>query len=356
MKERLLVINPGSTSTKLAIFEGDAVLKTQNLSHDAEELAPCRRIADQLPLRLRIIREFIARQKLTVGDFSAIVGRGGLLKPIPGGTYRVNDKMAADLIAGNYGEHASNLGGVIAKELADEAGIPAFIVDPVVVDELDPVARVTGLPGMTKRSVFHALNQKAVAKRFAAEIGRSYATMNLVVAHLGGGISVGCHRQGRVVEVNNALDGTGPFSPERTGTVQAGQFVRLVQEQGWDAQQVQRVLAGQGGVVAHLQTSDMREVERRIAAGDEGALLIHDAMAYQIAREIAAAAVAVKGCVDYILLTGGIAHSKLLTGKIIEACQFVAPVNVYPGEDELQALAEGAYRILRGAETLGQYE
>lgn len=355
MSYRILVINPGSTSTKLAIYENEQEVDKENLTHSPEELAPYERIIDQLPLRIRVIQEFLASRSLTTDDFQAIAGRGGFLKPIAGGTYRVNAVMAAELSTGQYGEHASNLGGIIAKNLADEAGIPAFIVDPVVVDELAAVARITGLPEMPKRSVFHALNQKAVAKRFAAAHGQKYESLNLLVAHLGGGISVGCHHHGRVVEVNNALDGTGPFSPERTGTVQAGQFYRLILDKNWSLAQVKKALAGQGGIVAHLGTSDVREVERRLAANDAQAQLIHDALAYQVAREIAAAAVAVKGQVDHILLTGGIAHSALLTGKISDSVQFIAPVTVLPGEDELQALAEGAYRILSGQEQPQEY-
>jgi butyrate kinase len=290
---------------------------------------------------------------LKAADFAAIVGRGGLLKPVVSGTYAVNEAMLTDLKSGEYGIHASNLGGVLANLLAKEACCPAFIVDPVVVDELTPVARLTGLPEMPRQCIFHALNQKAVAKRFAAEKGKAYEELNLIVAHLGGGISVGCHAKGQVVEVNNALNGDGPFSPERAGTVQAMQFAKMVKERSLD--DIKKLLAGKGGLVAHLGTNDAREVERRIHEGDKQAELVYDALIYQIARYIAANSVAVNGKIDYILLTGGIAYSKYLTARLIEKVQFIAPVEVLPGEDELQALAEGAYRVLTSKEQAKTY-
>lgn len=353
MSERILAINPGSTSTKIGIFEGTVEQRTINLSHSAEELARFETINDQLAYRLGAIQEVLKEEGLEAADFAAIVGRGGLLKPVVSGTYRVGEALLADLTSAEYGAHASNLGGVLADLLAKEACCPAFIVDPVVVDELAPLARLTGLPQMPRRSIFHALNQKAVAKRFAKSRGRRYEELNLVVAHLGGGISVGCHAAGRVVEVNNALDGEGPFSPERAGTVQALQFFQLTA--GRDPKDVKKLIAGQGGLVAHLGTNDAREVERRIQGGDAQAALVYDALIYQVARYIAAGAVAVNGQVDYILLTGGIAYSKYLTSRLKERVGFLAPVEVLPGEDELQALAEGAYRVLSGEEQAREY-
>jgi len=350
MAQKILVINPGSTSTKLAVYEGTKELLRQNITHTAQDLAVFSGVVDQLEYRFEQISCFLSDNQLTVRDFDCIAARGGLLKPIPSGTYQVNEAMLADLKAEERGSHASNLGGLLAERLAREASIPAYIVDPVVVDELDPVARITGRPEIMRISIFHALNQKAVAKRLALEIGRPYEELNLVVAHLGGGISVGCHKQGRIVEVNNALDGEGPFSPERSGTMQAGQFVALVQQQGWDQGQIAKALAGEGGLIAHLGTSDAREVEKRIAVGDEQARLVYDAMIYQVSRYIAAAAIPVQGKVDRIILTGGIAYSKYLTEKIEADVRFIAPVIVMPGEDELQALAEGAVRILSGQE------
>ena len=353
MSERILAINPGSTSTKIGIFEGTKEVRTINLSHSAEEIARFPQINDQLSYRLEAIQAVLKEEGLKAADFAAIVGRGGLLKPVVSGTYAVNEAMLTDLKSGEYGIHASNLGGVLANLLAKEACCPAFIVDPVVVDELTPVARLTGLPEMPRQCIFHALNQKAVAKRFAAEKGKAYEELNLIVAHLGGGISVGCHAKGQVVEVNNALNGDGPFSPERAGTVQAMQFAKMVKERSLD--DIKKLLAGKGGLVAHLGTNDAREVERRIHEGDKQAELVYDALIYQIARYIAANSVAVNGKIDYILLTGGIAYSKYLTARLIEKVQFVAPVEVLPGEDELQALAEGAYRVLTGKEQAKTY-
>jgi len=355
MRKLILVINPGSTSTKLGIYDGCQEIARENITHSSQELAAFSSVIKQYEFRLGKIKEFLLAQNYKLHDFAAIVGRGGFLKPIPSGTYLVNEAMLLDLKTYRYGAHASNLGAMLADTLAKESGCSAFIVDPVVVDELDPLARVTGRPELKRRSVFHALNQKAVAKRFAQSINKAYDELNLIVCHMGGGISIGCHRQGRVVEVNNALDGAGPFSPERSGTMPAGQFADVIAEQRLDSDGVARILAGQGGLVAHLGTNDAREVERRIEDGDEKARLIYDAMIYNIARYIAAAAVPVKGNVDYILLTGGIANSKYLTNKMMEYVHFIAPVHVLPGEDELQALAEGAYRVLQGDEVAKTY-
>ncbi|EAX48771.1 acetate and butyrate kinase [Thermosinus carboxydivorans Nor1] len=352
---RILTINPGSTSTKIGIYEDTREVLAQNLSHSADELAEFPTITDQFDYRLGKIMDFLAAQNLSPRDFAAIVGRGGLLKPMVSGTYLINEAMLDDLKHSRYGAHASNLGAILAAMLAKEAGCPAYIVDPVVVDELEPVARITGRPEIERRSIFHALNQKAVAKRFAKSINRPYEELNLIVAHLGGGISVGCHKQGRVVEVNNALDGEGPFSPERAGTMPAGQFADLILSEGLRREMVAKMLAGKGGLVAHLGTNDAREVEKRIAQGDKEAKLVYDAMIYQVARAIAAAAVPVCGKVDHILLTGGIAYSKYLTGKLEEYIGFIAPIVVLPGENELQALAEGAYRVLTGEEQAKEY-
>lgn len=356
MSYKILTINPGSTSTKIAIFEDAHESMTETLSHSSEELEEFATILDQLEYRFGKIMDFLASKGIKPQDLAAVVGRGGLLKPLVSGTYRINAAMLSDLRHSRYGSHASNLGAILAGRIAKQAGCTGYIVDPVVVDELDPVARVTGRPEIEKRSIFHALNQKAVAKRFAKSINRHYSDLTLIVAHLGGGISIGCHYQGRVVEVNNALDGEGPFSPERAGTVQAGTFADEILAHRLTRETVAKMLAGRGGLVAHLGTNDAREVEKRIAAGDQDAELIYQAMAYNIARYIAAAAVPVRGKVDNILLTGGIAHSKMLTGKIKEYIDFIAPVVILPGENELQALAEGAYRVLAGEEEAKEYK
>jgi butyrate kinase len=355
MARKILAINPGSTSTKIAVYDDDRELLTENLSHSAAELAAFSDIVAQLPYRLAKVSAILSHDGLSMRDFAAVVSRGGMLKPMLSGTYTVNQAMLDDLTSARYGAHASNLGAILADRLAAEAGIPAYIVDPVVVDELDEVARITGRPEIKRRSVFHALNHKATARRFARSIGRAYEDLNLIIAHLGGGISVGCHHGGRAVEVNNTLDGEGPFSPERTGTVQAAQFSDLILSQKLSRSQVARMLAGQGGLVACLGTNDAREVERRIQAGDKKAEIVYQAMIYQIARYIAASAVPVCGRVDYIILTGGIAHSSYLTTRLKDYVAFLAPVVILPGENELQALAEGAYRVLSGEEAAREY-
>lgn len=355
MSHKILVINPGSTSTKIAVFEDTAEVFSGNLSHSAEEIDEFPTIIDQLEYRFITIMNCLTSWGLSPHSFSAIVGRGGLLKPLAGGTYLVSPAMLDDLKHSRFGAHASNLGAILASRIANVTGCPAYIVDPVVVDELDPIARITGRPEIEKQSIFHALNHKAVAKRFAKNIGRPYEELTLIVAHLGGGISVGCHRQGRIVEVNNALTGEGPFSPERAGTVQAGQFAQTILDNHLPQETIIKMLAGKGGLVAHLGTTDVREVEKRIMNGDKEAQSVYQAMIYNTARYIAAAAVPVCGKVDQIILTGGIAYSQFFTDKIKEYIGFIAPVTVIPGENELQALAEGAYRVLSKEEEAKQY-
>ncbi|VBB05408.1 aliphatic acid kinase short-chain [Lucifera butyrica] len=355
MSYKILTINPGSTSTKVGIYEDIRELLTQNISHSAAEISRFPAVIDQYEYRLQQITDFLTRQGWTVSDFAAIVGRGGLLKPLISGTYRVNPAMLADLKTSRFGAHASNLGAMLAHALAQQAGCPAYIVDPVVVDELSPLARITGHPEISRRSIFHALNQKAVAKRFAASQHKRYDQLNLIVAHLGGGISVGCHQQGRVVEVNNALDGEGPFSPERAGTLPAGQWASYVLDKALPRDRIAKTLSGKAGLVAHLGVNDAREVEKRIAEGDQRAKEVYDAMIYAVARYIAAAAVPVCGRVDYILVTGGIAYSQYVTDKLKEYVSYLAPLIIIPGENELQALAEGAYRVLTGEEEAKEY-
>lgn len=352
----ILTINPGSTSTKLAVYHDDKEVLTQNLSHSAADLAPFATIIDQLEFRLAKIQDFLQANSLSPTDFAAIVGRGGLLKPMVSGTYSINETMLADLTSAQYGSHASNLGAILAQRLATEAGCPAFIVDPVVVDELSDLARVSGLPQLPRKSIFHALNQKAVAKRFAKSIQRPYDELNLIVAHLGGGISVGCHRLGQVVDVNNALDGEGPFSPERAGSLPALQLAQYIREKNLSAAEIAKKISGAGGLVAHLGLNDVREVQKLVADGDKKAELVYEAMIYHVARAIAAAAVPVCGKVDHILLTGGIAYSEYITAKLKEYIGFIAPVTILPGENELQALAEGALRVLRNEEPARQYQ
>jgi len=356
MAYRILTINPGSTSTKIGLFHDINEVFTQNISHSAEDIAQFATITEQIYYRLEKINKFLADKNIAASNLDAVVGRGGLLKLIISGTYRINDIILDDLMHNRYGSHASNLGAILADLIAKQSGCPSYIVDPVVVDELAPIARITGRPEITRKSIFHALNQKAVAKRFAKSVNRPYSSLNLIVAHLGGGISIGCHTLGEVDDVNNCLDGEGPFSPERAGTVPAGQFATKIITKKLSAETVALQLAGQGGMVAHQGTNDIREIERRVAAGDTRAELIYQSMIYAIAKSIAAAAVPVCGNIDYIIITGGIAYSEPLIAKLKEYIGFISPVVVLPGENELQALAEGVHRVLTGEETAREYK
>jgi butyrate kinase len=359
---RLLVVNPGSTSTKVALYEDEQPLFVETLRHTSEQISAFPHIIDQYDLRLQTVLNLLQEKQIPLASLSAVVGRGGLLRPISSGTYQVNEKMVAELSTCNKErEHASNLGGLLAYDLANRVGVPAFIVDPVCVDEFDDLARVSGLPEIERKSLSHALNLKAVARRAAQDLGRSYVEVNLVVAHLGGGISVTAHCRGRMVDVNQALDGTGPFAPERAGGLPVGDVVRMCfgvsPYEGLHLiyEQMIRKLAGQGGLVAHLGTNSTVEVERRIAAGDERARMIYEAMAYQIAKEIGAMATVLHGQVDAIVITGGVAHSTMLLGWIRERVTWIALVLVYPGEDEMLALAQGALRVLQGQEQAQTY-
>ena len=348
---KVLALNPGSTSTKVALFEDGREIWNETQRYDTDVLQQFASISDQMEFRLAEIEKSLAAHKTSLGDLSAVVGRGGLLRPIESGTYEVNEPMLSDLRSGKWGAHASNLGGLIALRLACEGGkARAFIVDPVVVDEMDPLARYSGLPEIGRRSIFHALNQKAMARRAAAELNKPYEECKMIVAHMGGGISVGAHDKGRVVDVNNALDGDGPFTPERAGSLPAGGLVRLAFSGKYDLPHMLKMLTGQGGLVAHLGTNDLREVQKRKDQGDEKAGLLFEALAYQVAKEIGACAAVLEGEVDVIVLTGGLAHSEEFTGLIRDRISFIAPVKIYPGEDEMKALADGAFRILSGEE------
>jgi butyrate kinase len=352
---RILVVNPGSTSTKIALFEDEAQREIRSIPHTIEELGRFARVADQLPFRLGAVEAFMAERGIRPESLDAVVGRGGLLRPLEGGTYLVDDRMAEDLRSAVEGEHASNLGGLIARSVAERAEIPAYIVDPVVVDELDEVARLTGLPHIRRRSIFHALNQKAVARETARRLNRPVESLRLIVAHLGGGISVGAHREGRVVDVNNALDGDGPFSPERSGGVPSGQLADWCFSGKTTLVEVRRKLTGEGGLAAHLGTNDLIETERRIASGDRKAALVRDAMAYQTAKQIGAMAAVLEGRVDALVLTGGLAASVSFTEAVLARVRWIAPVIVLPGEKEMESLALGGLRILRGEEKAGSY-
>jgi len=353
--QRVLAINPGSTSTKVAVYDGETPLFVEVLAHDAAEIARYRHVADQYEFRRAAVLALLEQHNIDLSSLDAVVGRGGILRPIEGGTYTVNDRMLDDLRTPGEREHASNLGAILAHEVAALAGVPAFIVDPVCVDEFEPIARVSGLPEIERRSLSHALNLKAVARRAAADLGRPYTELNLLVVHLGGGISVCPMRKGRMIDVNQALDGTGPFSPERAGGLPVGDVARMCYSGKYTYEQMFKKIAGQGGLVAHLGTNDAREVERRIAAGDARARLVFEAMAYQIAKEIGLMATVLYGQVDAIVIAGGLAHSAMLLGWIIPRVKWIAPVRVYPGEDEMLALVQGTLRVLDREEEAKTY-
>jgi butyrate kinase len=358
MSETLvLAVNPGSTSTKIAVFNNqNNKLFQKNLKHSAEELAPFPSITEQYEFRKNIILKELKEADIDISKIKVVVGRGGLVKPIPSGLYEVNEAMKADLKAGVLGQHASNLGGLIADDIAKTIGdAKAFIADPVVVDELHDLARITGHPEFERVSIFHALNQKAIAKLHAKSQGKDYNSLNLIVAHLGGGISVGTHEKGLVIDVNQALDGEGPFSPERSGTLPVGAVAKLCFSGKYTHDEIKKMITGKGGLVAYLGTNDAQEVENMVKDGHEKATLIYKAMAYQIAKDIGAAAVVLKGNVDGILITGGIAYDKTFVEWIRERVSFISQVYVYPGEDEMQALAFNGICYLKGEAEVKTY-
>ena len=337
---KILAINPGSTSTKIAVYQDKEEIFEKTLRHSSEEIDKFEKIADQLDFRKDIIENVLKEGGINLADLDAVVGRGGLLKPIKGGTYIVNDAMVEDLKIGVSGQHASNLGGIIARQIGDEINVPSYIVDPVVVDEMEEVARLSGVPEMPRISIFHALNQKAIGRRAAENIGKKYEDCNFLIVHMGGGITVGAHKKGKVIDNTNGLDGEGPFSPERSGGLPVGALFRACYGDEMTKDQVSKRIKGQGGVVAYLGTNDIREVEARINDGDEKAKLVYEAMIYQICKEIGAYATVLKGDIDAIILTGGIAHSAKVRDMIKESGIF-GEVLSYPGEDEMSALAEG---------------
>jgi butyrate kinase len=352
---RILIINPGSTSTKIGVFDNEFSILEKTIRHDANVINSFDKIIDQYEYRKNTILEVLDTEGINISKLSAVCGRGGLLRPIEGGTYGVNAAMLDDLRNGFSGQHASNLGGIIAYEIAAGLNIPSFIVDPVVVDELDSIARISGFALFERKSIFHALNQKAVARRVAKELGKNYRDLNLIVTHMGGGITVGAHKQGKVIDVNNGLLGDGPFSPERAGTVAAGDLISLCFSGEFYREEITKKLVGQGGLVGYLGTNDAIEVEKMIENGDEKAKLVYDAMAYQVAKEIGSAACVLSGKVDAIILTGGLAYGKSFVKSITDRINWIADVIVQPGENELQALAEGALRVLRGEEEVKIY-
>ncbi|MBC1348997.1 butyrate kinase [Listeria welshimeri] len=346
----VLTINPGSTSTKLAVYQGDKVLFEETVRHTMQEFADFNNVQEQFDFRWQVLRRVIDAFGYDVNNLDAVVGRGGLLRPVAGGTYMVTEKMLADLKTNKYGEHASNLGAMLAKKLADTLDIPSFIVDPVVVDEMQPIARFSGNELIARKSIFHALNHKAAGRKIAKKLGSDYEKLNFVIAHLGGGISVAAHRQGKAVDVNNALDGDGPFSPERSGSLPMNDFLEACFSGKWNKRELHDLIIGRGGMISYLGTNSMLEVEAKVKAGDEKAIQAFDAMAYQVSKEIGACSTVLHGKIDAIILTGGLARSDLFTSKIIEQTNWIASVIIEPGEDELEALNSGVQRVLAGLE------
>lgn len=348
----VLVINPGSTSTKIGVYDGPNERFVETIRYRAEQIAGCATVFEQFPFRLADVQRFLADRRVTVGDLDIVMARGGALRPVHGGSWAITDAMLEDLRTARYADHASSLGALIAHALVDgsDPRPPIAVTDPPVTDELDDVARLTGHPRFHRLSRFHALNHKAVAHRAAAELGKRYEASRLIVAHLGGGISIGVHRDGRVVDVNDAYDGAGPFSPERSGTLPVGQVVDHLASGAVTAGEMKRFIVGEGGLVAHLGTNDVREVETLSRSGGAAARVL-DAMVYQIAKEIGAAATVLMGELDAVVITGSIANSERIVQDVQRRIAFLGRIIVYPGEDELTALRDAALRILAGEET-----
>lgn len=350
MKYKILAINPGSTSTKLALYENEEKLLSDTLDHPVEELEKYEKVQDQFEMRKDAVLGFLIENNFDVNTLSAVVGRGGILPPVNSGAYGVNDKMVDVLKNNPRVEHASNLGALIASEIAKPLGILACIYDSVAVDELEAISRISGMPEIPRASLSHALNSRAMAMKVADEIGKPYDQLNFIVAHLGGGISISVHKHGKMVDI--VSDDEGPFSPERAGRVPCKKLIDLCYSGKYDKRTMQKMLRGKGGISAYLNTLDARDVEKMIEDGDENAKLVYQAMALQVSKGIGELATVVNGRVDAIVITGGIAYSKMMSGWIKERVEFIAPVHIAPGENELESLAYGALRVLRGEEKI----
>lgn len=351
---KILAINPGSTSTKVAVYEDENCLWKHGIDHPASEIKAFAHVGDQAEYRIALIIKELEEKGIQLGYFDAIVGRGGLLKPLVGGTYLVDEALVKVLHAAPGGEHAANLGGIIAYHLGQRTNIPVYIVDPVSVDEMEPVAWLSGLPELPRLSFSHALNMKAVARKVALEMGKTYQDVNMIVAHLGGGISVAPHRKGKMIDVNNA-NSEGPYSIDRCGTLPAYQLVKLCYSGKYSEKEVLTKISKEGGLFAYLGTKDGRVAEQLMNEGDQDAKLVLEGLCYQVAKEIGAMATVLAGEVDRIILTGGLAHSEFITHEIIQRVSFISPVVVVPGELEMEALALGALRVLQGEESALTY-
>ncbi len=356
MGYKILAINPGSTSTKITVYEDETMLYSNNIKHSAEEVGKFPSIISQKDYRIQLIRDDLKKNGYDIYDLDAISCRGGLLKALPsGGTYEVSDKMVDDLTKAERGEHASNLGGLLARDIADEIGKKAYTVDPTVIDELIDIARYSGLPELPRVSKFHALNQKAIARRYAKENGKKYEDVNVVVCHMGGGCSIGAHRKGKVIDVNNALDGDGPFTPNRTGTLPTGDLVKLCFSGKYSFAELYRKIVVNGGTVGYVGSNDFQEIRKKANEGDKACKELLDAYIYDVSKNIGMMAVPLKGEIDAILLTGGIAYGKEIVEGIREYTESIAPVIAYPGEDEMLALTQGVLRVLNGEEAAKVY-
>jgi len=357
MKNLVLVINPGSTSTKIAVYDksGKEIIN-ETICHHFEEISKYEKIIDQYRFRAEAIKNILFKNNISIKDFMFIVGRGGFLKPISSGTWTVNEQMISDLKKAERGEHASNLGAIIAYDIAKDMNIPSYIVDPIVVDELDDVARISGIPEIERSSVFHALNQKATARKAAADIGKEYEELNVIVAHMGGGITVGAHKKGRVIDVNNGIYGEGPMTPERSGSLPVENVVNMCFSGKYTKDEIIKKIHGKGGVFAYLGTENIKAVCEEAGKGNKKYQLILDAMAYQIAKELGAMATVLEGKVDCIVLTGGIAYEQSMIKKITDKVKFISKIIVYPGENEMEALFQGAMLSFTGKTNLNEYK
>ncbi len=352
---KILVVNPGSTSTKVAVFENLDLLVETTIRHTSKVLNRYDDLVDQIRMRKKVVLDFLKKNKIELAEIEGFIGRGGLMKPVKSGIYHVNKKMRNDLETNKYGEHASNLGGLLVHELAESVNKKGYIADPVVVDEMSSVAKISGLNGISRRPLWHALNQKAVAKKYAKKIGENYEDLNLIVAHLGGGISVGLHKLGRVTDVNNALDGDGPFSPERTGGLPVASVYELAFSGQYTETQLRKLNHGFGGLVSYLNTNDAEKVAEMISEGHVFAKRVLKAMVYQIAKEIGSLCGVTRGNLDAIIITGGLAYNQAVLQPLLDYIDHLGEVVVYPGEDELEALNFNMYQLLTNQTTLKKY-
>ncbi|MDA3812338.1 MAG: butyrate kinase [Spirochaetaceae bacterium] len=352
--KNILAINPGSTSTKIGYFENTNCISSVTIRHEQVSLAQYTSIIDQYPMREQAITQWLNEQKIEVKNLDAVVGRGGLLKPTHGGTFKVNETIISDLKNARFGVHASNLGAILAQEIADIAEVDAYIVDPVTTDEMGPLARYSGHPEIQRISVFHALNQKASARTVCEDIGREYEQINMIIAHLGGGTTIGAHERGRVIDVNHGLE-EGPFTPERSGSLPVLEIIKMSYSGKFTLEEMKKKIVGRGGMTAYLGTSDIQAVVKMAVEGDKKAEVILNALVYQICKEIGACSTVLKGSVDVIVITGGVAYNEYITERIKERISFIAPIHILPGENELLSMTSGVLRVLEGKEKAGKY-